>query len=95
MDSISVNVVVPSLLRQSTDGQGQVKITLGNDIMFNVKGCLDTLASQYPGVKQKLFNEQGEILRFVHLFVDRKRVSVDQPLADGDELLIMIAVSGG
>jgi molybdopterin converting factor small subunit len=93
--SISVNVVVPALLRKLADGQEQVKITLNNDIMFDVRGCVDTLAAQYPGVKQKLYNKQGEIPRFVYFFVNRRRVDEDQPVSDGDELLIMIAVSGG
>lgn len=92
---ISINVVVPSLLRQFTGGQEQVKITLDNDIMFNVEGCLKSLVSQYPEIKQKLYNKEGEIPRFVHLFVNRKKAKIDQPLADGDELIVMIAVSGG
>ena len=93
--SISVNVVVPSVLRQFTEGQEQVKIVLNSDIMFNVKSCLDRLASLYPGIKQKLYDKEGEIPRFFHLFVNRKKVNIDQPLTDGDELIVMIAVSGG
>ena len=93
--TISVNVVLPSLLRQFTDGQEQVKIVLNSDIIFNVEGCLNRLASQYPGIKQKLYNKEGEVPPFVHLFVNRKKAKIDQTLADGDELIVMIAVSGG
>jgi molybdopterin synthase sulfur carrier subunit len=93
--SIQVKVVIPSLLRQFTGGQEVVSIKLSGDILYNVKGCLDNLVTQFPGIRQKLYSQQGDIARYVHLFVNRKQASPDQLLNDGDELLIMLAVAGG
>jgi molybdopterin converting factor small subunit len=50
---------------------------------------------QFPGMKPKLYDAQGDIARYVHLFVNSKQASPDQLLKDGDELLIMLAVAGG
>ncbi len=93
--SIQVKVVIPSLLRQFARGQEVVSIKLSGDILYNVKGCLDNLVTQFPGMKPKLSDTQGNIARYVHLFVNSKQASPDQLLKDGDELLIMLAVAGG
>ena len=95
VSSIQVKVVIPSLLRQFTRGQEVVSIKLSGDILYNVKGCLDNLVTQFPGIRQKLYSQQGDIARYVHLFVNSKQASPDQLLKDGDELLIMFAVAGG
>lgn len=93
--SIQVKVVIPSLLRQFTRGQEVVSIKLSGDILYNVQGCLDNLAKQFPDIRQKLYSQQGDIARYVHLFVNSKQASPGQLLKDGDELLIMLAVAGG
>ena len=95
VSSIQVKVVIPSLLRQFTRGQEVVSIKLSGDILYNVKGCLDNLVTQFPDIRQKLYSQQGDIARYVHLFVNSKQAYPDQLLKDGDELLIMLAVAGG
>jgi molybdopterin converting factor small subunit len=95
VSSIQVKVVIPSLLRQFTGGREVVSIKLSGDIVYNVKGCLDNLVTQFPDIRQKLYSQHGEIARYVHLFVNSKQAPSDQLLKDGDELLVMLAVSGG
>lgn len=95
VSSIGVEVVIPPLLRRHTGGQEVVKITLDSGIMFNVDACLDRLVERFPGVRQKLYNEQGELARYVYVFVNGAKVSRDDLLKDGDEIIILFAVAGG
>jgi molybdopterin converting factor small subunit len=92
---MSVAVMVPSILRQYTGGEGVVKIALNSDIIYSVGDCLNELAERFPGVGQKLYDAQGNVAGYVHLFVNGRKVTAGDALQDGDELIIMLAVGGG
>ena len=57
---------------------------------------LDDLDRRFPGLKFRVVDEQARIRRHMRLFVgsDAAR-DVTTPLADGDELMIFGALSGG
>ncbi|HUU64245.1 MAG TPA: MoaD/ThiS family protein [Dehalococcoidia bacterium] len=57
--------------------------------------CLTNLTAQFPSLRRWLYNKQGEVATHVHIFINGKQASVDELLNDGDELLILLAVSGG
>ena len=95
MNVMEVTVVIPSILRQYTGGEGVVKVTRKGDIIYSVSDCLNRLAERFPGVGQKLYDAQGKVAGYVYLFVKGKRVSAGDTLQDGDELVIMLAVGGG
>ena len=92
---MNISIVIPSILRQYTGGEGVVKIVLNSDIICNAGVCLSKLAERFPGVGQKLYDAQGNVAGYVHLFVNGKKVSAGDALRDGDELIIMLAVGGG
>ena len=92
---MNVTVVIPSILRQYTGGEGVVKVSRNGDIIYNISDCLNELAERFPGVGQKLYDSRGKIARYVYLFVNGKKVSAADALRDGDELIIMLAVGGG
>jgi molybdopterin converting factor small subunit len=92
---MNISIVIPSILRQYTGGEGVVKIVLNSDIICDVEVCLSKLAERFPGVGQKLYDAQGKVAGYVYLFVNGKKVSADNSLKDGDELIIMLAVGGG
>lgn len=87
--------MIPSVLRQYTDGEGVVKITVNSDIICRVGDCLKELAERFPGAGQKLYDAQGNVAGYVHLFSNGKKVSAGDAIRDGDELVIMLAVGGG
>jgi len=90
---VSVKVKISSLLRQLTNGQEVVEVTA-----YSAIECLDNLVVQFPGIRRWLYNKQGQLFPFVHVFVNGETVSTDEltnPLKDGDELLLLIAIGGG
>lgn len=61
--------------------------------------CINALEAAFPGMKERLCDEAGEIRRFVNVFVNGEDVRFLQglatPLKDGDEVSIVPAVAGG
>ena len=61
--------------------------------------CIDGLDAAYPGLKDRLCDEAGEIRRFVNIYVNGEDVRFLQglttPIKDGDEVSIVPAVAGG
>jgi molybdopterin converting factor small subunit len=89
-----VQVRIPSVLRRQTDGAELVSLegrTLGE--------VLDDLETRYQGLKGKLRGPQGEIRRFVNIYINDSDVRLldgpTTPVADGDEVIIIPAVAGG
>ena len=95
LNVMEVTVVIPSILRQYTGGEGVVKVTRKDGIIYSVSDCLHELAERFPGVGQKLYDAQGKLAGYVYLFVNGKKVSAGDTLQEGDELIIMLAVGGG
>jgi len=63
-----------------------------------VGDCLKALADGYPGLGELLLGPDGEVHRFVTLFVNTNKIdrsALDTPIAEGDELEILTAVAGG
>lgn len=88
---MSVRVVVPGQLYSYTDGQSRLDAegaTLG--------AVLDDLDRRYPGLRFRVVDEHGAIRPHVRFFINRApATSLALPLAHGDELLIVGALSGG
>lgn len=87
---MSVTVKLPSLLRKYTNGQELLEVT-----GYSPMECLANLTAQFPSLRRWLYNKQGEVATHVLIFINGKQASVDELLSDGDELLILLAVSGG
>jgi molybdopterin synthase sulfur carrier subunit len=91
---VSVIVRIPIALRKITADQDSVSAD-GNSILE----CVESLEASYPGLKERLCDEAGEIRRFVNVYVNGEDVRFLQglttPLKDGDEVSIVPAVAGG
>ncbi len=88
-----IEVRVPTILRTYTDGEKSVTAqgeTLG--------AVIDDLESNHSGIKERLV-DNGELRRFVNVYVNDEDVrftgSLETPLADGDQVVILPAVAGG
>ena len=86
-----IRVSIPSQLIAYTDGATRVEAAGAT-----VGGVLDDLDRRVPGLKFRVVDEQDRIRRHMRLFVglDETR-DVARPMADGEELLIFGALSGG
>ena len=62
-----------------------------------VGGCLGALQDKFPGIKPRLFDEQGQLYKYVELFLNNRKInnSLDLPVKDEDELLILVVILGG
>lgn len=91
---MSVTVRIPAPLRRLSGGQDAVDLT-GD----NLSDCIDKLESLFPGFKERLCDDSGELRRFVNIYVNGEDVRFRQGLAtslkDGDEVSIVPAVAGG
>ncbi len=91
---MAITVRVPTPLRRLTDGQGEVEVDAGT-----VREAIDRLEEQYPGFKERLLDEKGELRKFVNLYINDEDVrflkGADTELKDGDVLSIVPAIAGG
>jgi len=78
--------------------RGRAEITLDTS-PANVREALDSLWSEYAGLRDRVLNELGEVRPHVNVFVNSQTVPRDRVLQTeivGDaEVCIMPAVSGG
>ena len=91
---MAITVRVPTPLRRLTNGQGEVEVEAGT-----IREAIEKLEEQYPGFKERLIDEQGELRRFVNLYLNDEDVrflkGADTELKDGDVLSIVPAIAGG
>lgn len=65
----------------------------------NISELIENLDKKYPGIKERLCEENGEIKRFVNVFVNEEDIRFlkgkDTELNDGDEVSFIPAIAGG
>jgi len=90
----TVQVLIPTPLRRYTGGSAKVE---GSG--SSIADVLDDLNVNYPGLKDKVCEEDGEIRRFVNVFVNgenvRKLDGAATQVKQGDEIGIIPAMAGG
>ena len=59
--------------------------------------CLGALQDKFPGIRSRLFDEQGQLHKYVELFLNNRKISnrLELPVKDEDELLILVVILGG
>lgn len=91
---MSVRVRIPAPLRAVTDGESEVSLTAGS-----LAECLTALEDRFPEIGQRIKDEQGELRRFVNVYVNGEDIrflqGMDTGLNEGDEVSIIPAVAGG
>ncbi|MBI4757772.1 MAG: molybdopterin-synthase adenylyltransferase MoeB [Chloroflexi bacterium] len=89
-----ISVYIPTPWRRLTQGLGTVEANAGD-----IAGLLDALEASYPGLKDHICNEKGEIPRHISVFVNREEIDALQglrtPVRDGDEVAFIPAIAGG
>jgi sulfur-carrier protein len=91
---MSVTVRIPTQLRTLTGGSGQVSVEGST-----VAEVLKALDGAHAGFRERLFDDGGELRRFVNVFLADEDVrfleGLATPVADGQTLSIVPAVAGG
>jgi sulfur-carrier protein len=91
---MSVTVRVPTTLRTLTAGASEVSVE--GDTLAAV---LDALEAEHPGFKERLLDDEGQLRRFVNVFVADDDVrfleGLDTKVPDGETVSIVPAVAGG
>lgn len=89
-----IPVAIPTALRGQVDGQSQLDIP-GE----SVKAILEAINAQYPDLGKRLFKTQGELNRFINIYVNDEDIrfmdNLDTALKAGDEVAIVPAIAGG
>jgi len=60
-----------------------------------VEAILRGLEDLHPSVTGWILDERGTIRRHINVFVNGERGSEDTPVADGDRIDVLPAISGG
>ena len=87
-------VRIPQPLRGLTGDQAIVEAASGS-----LSDCIEALERSYPGMRERLLDDSGELRRFVNVYINGEDVRFAAGLAtaikDGDDVSIIPAVAGG
>jgi molybdopterin synthase sulfur carrier subunit len=91
---MSVTIHVPGVLRQYCDNALSFSLTAST-----LRDALGQIERRYPALYRCICQETGAVRRHINLFVNddemRTLNGLDTPLASGDTVMILPAVSGG
>ena len=91
---MTATVRIPTILRTYTEGASEV--TAAGATLAEV---LDDLDASYAGIKGRILDDQGELRRFVNVYVGNDDVRflehLETPTPDGTQISVIPAVAGG
>ena len=92
--AMTITVLVPSMLRDCCAGASELALSA-----TSLRSVLEELERCHPALHRSVCDETGTVRRHINLFVNtnnmRDRNGLDTPLAPGDVVTILPAVSGG
>jgi molybdopterin synthase sulfur carrier subunit len=87
-------VLLPTVLRSAAGGQKQLDID-GSTVGQVIGGLVD----RHPGLREQLFSTEGELNRFVNVYLNDQDVrylqGLETPVAERDSIRILPAMAGG
>ena len=91
---MTATVRIPTILRTYTEGASEV--TADGTTLAEV---LDDLDSNYAGIKGRILDDNGELRRFVNVYVGNDDVrfldELETATPDGVQISVIPAVAGG
>ena len=91
---MAVVVRIPGPLRKLSNGESQTEVEEGT-----IRQTIELLEARYPGIKERLVDESGDLRYFVNVYLNGEDVRFLQDMetttSTGDELSIVPAVAGG
>ncbi len=87
-------VRIPTPLRKLTNNEEVVEVKAGT-----VGEAIAELQSRYPGIRERLVDDNGDVRRFVNVYVNEEDIrflnNQQTLIKDGDEVSIIPAIAGG
>ena len=90
---MGVRINILPYVRHLTNGQTLVE-GKGN----TVGECLDNLTKQFPGIEAVLFDDNGELLNYIDVYINGESAypeNLTRLVKEGDELYILPIIDGG
>ncbi len=91
---MSVKVRIPTPLLELTGGKPEIDAS-----GHTVRDVLADLEGRYTGIRQRLYDDDGNLRRFVNVYVNDEDVRFlqgeDTVLQDGDQVSIVPSIAGG
>lgn len=91
---MATTVRIPTPLRKLTNGEAEVEVQ-GNKL----SEIIDNLELNYPGLKERICDEAGQIRRFINVYVNNEDVrfdkNLDTEIKEGADISIVPAIAGG
>ena len=89
-----IPVSIPTPLRPLTNNFDTVEVSGAS-----IDELLAALEKQHPGIGERLLDAQGNVRRFVNIYVNGEDIRFLQdkatPVKEGDEVSIVPAIAGG
>jgi sulfur-carrier protein len=90
---MSAKIVIPPFLQHLTNKTTEVHVE-GR----TVKECLIDFAKKFPGTGPLLLDKEGKLFAYVQAFVnghDTGSMDGNTPVRDGDEIHLLLVITGG
>ena len=87
-------IKLPSVLRANANGERSIEVEGGT-----VGDAVQALVGRHPGLAEQLLTADGELHRFVNVYVNGRDVryleGLATPIAARDEIRLLPAIAGG
>jgi molybdopterin synthase sulfur carrier subunit len=87
-------VFIPTVLRPNVGGVKSLDIEGGT-----IRTVVESLVSRHPGLRAQILTDDGELNRFVNVYVNGQDVryleGLETPVAATDEVRLLPAMAGG
>ena len=86
-------VIVPGPYQGPTRGRGEIAVEAAT-----ARACLEAVESLHPGFLELVLDADGELHRFVKLFVNDESLAptaLDAKVAEDDRIEVLAAIAGG
>jgi len=91
---VAVEVRIPTIFRRFTGGRGSVELQPGT-----IADLIEQLEARYPGLRDQVLTEQGQLHRFVNVYVNDEDVrylgKLETKANVGDTVSLLPSVAGG
>lgn len=89
-----VKVKIPTMFRKLTGNESEVDLAPGT-----IGQLIDQLDERFPGFRDQIMNEAGELHRYVNVYVNdedaRYLEKLETKANEGDQVALLPSVAGG